>query len=258
MGTGSFLLRLLGALVCGVVIGTERQARQRAAGLRTSALVATGSAIFTLAATFLPGGNRLAAQVVSGVGVLCAGVILRTGMTVRGLNTAGTLWCVAATGVLAGLGQLQLAWLCALLVVGTHLVLRPVGHAIDRRLGSSSVGLGSGGASCYELRVMARQGDSYRVRSLVCSYLVQCETLVLWAFESGRDQRTGQVLFCLRLGAVGEAVRSLEWLCLRLSLLPEVLEVSWAPEGAPGGDTCQRRELCPLQGSWPSDDGSDS
>ena len=131
-GMGLFLARLLSALLCGLVIGLERQYRQRAVGLRTSALVATGSALFVLASTQLPGGNRLAAQVVSGVGFLCADVLLRDGLAARGLNTAGTLWCVAATGALAATGQLSLAVLSVLIIMATHLTLRPVARMIDR------------------------------------------------------------------------------------------------------------------------------
>ena len=90
-----FAFRLAVALLCGVVIGVERQYRQRTAGLRTSALAATGSALFVLVTALTSTDSRVAAQVVSGVGFLCAGVIIRDGLTVRGLNTAGTLWCAS-------------------------------------------------------------------------------------------------------------------------------------------------------------------
>jgi putative Mg2+ transporter-C (MgtC) family protein len=83
------ILRLAVALASGALIGIERQYRQHSAGLRTSALVATGSALFVLAAALTPGDSsplRVAAQVVSGVGFLCAGVIIRDGLNIRGLN----------------------------------------------------------------------------------------------------------------------------------------------------------------------------
>ena len=83
------VLRLAVALACGALIGIERQYRQHSAGLRTSALVATGSALFVLVAALTPGDTsplRVAAQVVSGVGFLCAGVIIRDGLNIRGLN----------------------------------------------------------------------------------------------------------------------------------------------------------------------------
>ncbi|PLK80960.1 magnesium transport protein MgtC, partial [Klebsiella pneumoniae] len=92
-----YMTHLLAAMLLGALIGAERQWRQRMAGLRTNALVATGAAVFILSAMSAspdsPG--RIAAQIVSGIGFLGAGVIMRDGMNVRGLNTAATLWCSA-------------------------------------------------------------------------------------------------------------------------------------------------------------------
>jgi len=100
-----FALRLGCALLCGAVIGVERQWRQRTAGLRTYTLVAVGSALFVMLATLTPGDSsptRIAGQIVTGIGFLGAGVIMRSGLTVRGLNTAGTIWCSS--------GLRQLTW----------------------------------------------------------------------------------------------------------------------------------------------------
>jgi putative Mg2+ transporter-C (MgtC) family protein len=100
-------LNLLVAACLGAVIGLERQWRQRLAGLRTNTLVALGAAIFVTYSHVVPDGvadTRIAAQVVSGIGFLGAGVIFKEGLNVRGLNTAATLWCSAAVGLLAGEG----------------------------------------------------------------------------------------------------------------------------------------------------------
>jgi putative Mg2+ transporter-C (MgtC) family protein len=89
------------------LIGFERQWRNRHAGLRTNTLVALGSASFVIFEALVPGDaspTRVAAQVVSGIGFLGAGLIFREGLSVRGLNTAATIWCSAAIGVLAGAG----------------------------------------------------------------------------------------------------------------------------------------------------------
>ena len=93
------------AFVLGTLIGAERQYRQRTAGLRTNALVAIGAAAFTDLGQRLGGdveSIRVIAYVVSGIGFLGAGVIMKEGMNVRGLNTAATLWCSAAVGAIAG------------------------------------------------------------------------------------------------------------------------------------------------------------
>ncbi|HMO07763.1 MAG TPA: MgtC/SapB family protein [Paracoccaceae bacterium] len=121
-------LNLSVALGCGAVIGIERQVRQRMAGLRTNALVALGAASFVVFAALFPdevSPTRVAAQVVSGIGFLGAGIIFRDGFNVHGLNTAATLWCSAAVGMLAGAGALAFAALLTGLVVFVNLGLRP-------------------------------------------------------------------------------------------------------------------------------------
>src|ERR1700729_1978160 len=98
--------RLLAALVLGACVGAERQWRQRAAGLRTNTLVCFGAAAFVdLGLTIAPGTTQVIAYVVSGVGFLGAGAIMKDGGNVRGLNTAATLWCSAAVGAYAGAGR---------------------------------------------------------------------------------------------------------------------------------------------------------
>src|SRR5580693_4842169 len=101
-----FAVRLIVALLFGALIGAERQWRQRMVGLRTNALVAAGAAMFVMMGGLIAGDGsqgRVAAYVVSGIGFLGGGVILKDGMSIRGLNTAATLWCTAAIGTLAGL-----------------------------------------------------------------------------------------------------------------------------------------------------------
>src|ERR1700733_3105855 len=108
IGIAQAAFNLGAAVSLGAVIGFERQWRNRLAGLRTNTLVALGAASFVTFAALVPGEaspTRVAAQVVSGIGFLGAGLIFREGMSVRGLNTAATLWCSAAIGVLAGAGH---------------------------------------------------------------------------------------------------------------------------------------------------------
>lgn len=129
---------LAAALGFGAAIGLERQWRARMAGLRTNALVAGGAALFVLLSQYgfigavsevQYDGSRVAAQIVSGIGFLGAGVIMRDGLSVRGLNTAATLWCSAAVGCLAGTGMFVLAAFGTAGVVGANLLLRPLGGA---------------------------------------------------------------------------------------------------------------------------------
>ncbi len=121
------LLLLLTSLFCGALIGAEREWAAKPAGLRTNLMICVGSTLFTIASVFSwihisgesptvdPG--RIAAQVVSGVGFIGAGAILRSGLHITGLTTAATIWFVAAVGVVIGLGFPLLGTLVSL--VGT-------------------------------------------------------------------------------------------------------------------------------------------
>jgi putative Mg2+ transporter-C (MgtC) family protein len=132
----TFVWNIGAALLMGMAIGFERQYRQHPAGLRTSALVCVGSALFVSLSRMMDheaSPTRIAAQVVSGVGFLAGGVILREGFSVRGMNTAATLWCTAAVGTLAGAGFVMQATIGTVAVLLVHLSLRPVVRAIDSR-----------------------------------------------------------------------------------------------------------------------------
>ncbi|MGN7999866.1 MgtC/SapB family protein [Sphingomonas sp. 22176] len=123
------------ALLLGAAIGAERQFRQRTAGLRTNALVALGSAAFVDLAQRIAGdleAVRVISYVVSGIGFLGAGVIMKEGMNVRGLNTAATLWCSAAVGACAGSDMAAEAATLAIFVIAGNTLLRPIVNAINR------------------------------------------------------------------------------------------------------------------------------
>lgn len=128
---------LLMAVLLGGAVGFERQWRQRLAGLRTNTLVALGAASYVVFADLFGDADasptRVAAQVVSGIGFLGAGIIFREGANVRGLNTAATLWCSAAIGVFAGHGAIIPAAMVAALVIAVNTVLRPVTRLINRQ-----------------------------------------------------------------------------------------------------------------------------
>jgi putative Mg2+ transporter-C (MgtC) family protein len=129
------LVSYLAAFVLGTLIGAERQYRQRNAGLRTNALVAIGAAAFVDLGQRLGGdveSIRIIAYVVSGIGFLGAGVIMKEGLNVRGLNTAATLWCSAAVGAIAGSDMLAEAVLLTGIVLLANTALRPLVDAINR------------------------------------------------------------------------------------------------------------------------------
>ena len=122
------LIRLALALAFGSLIGLERELRQKAAGLKTMALVALGAAAFAMMSnTFGPDNHnpgQIAAAVVGGIGFIGAGVIMHRGITVQGVTTAATLWAVASVGVAAGLGQYSLATVLTGGIVIVQLMVR--------------------------------------------------------------------------------------------------------------------------------------
>jgi putative Mg2+ transporter-C (MgtC) family protein len=123
------------ALVLGTLIGAERQWRQRTAGLRTNVLVAVGAAAFTDLGTRIlgaDGATRIISYIVSGIGFLGAGVILKEGTQIRGLNTAATLWCSAAVGAFAGAALWAEAIALSVFVLAGNTLLRPLVNYINR------------------------------------------------------------------------------------------------------------------------------
>ncbi len=125
---------LVAAFILGTLIGVERQYRQRSAGLRTNALVALGAAAFVDLGMRAAGSSstQVMAYVVSGIGFLGAGAIMKEGVNIRGLNTAATLWCSAAVGAAAGAGFLVEAAMLTGLVIAGNTLLRPLVNAINR------------------------------------------------------------------------------------------------------------------------------
>jgi len=130
--------RLLLAAAIGGLLGAEREVRRKSAGFRTNILIGMGSAVFTMMSIAIsadrgdPG--RIAAQIVTGMGFLGAGAILRTRNGVHGLTTAATVWVNAALGIAAGAGEYHLAVIGALITLAVLLVLHPIERGIEKRV----------------------------------------------------------------------------------------------------------------------------
>ena len=138
----TFTIRLVVAMILGGIVGLEREYRAKDAGFRTHFLVAIGSALFTLISMYgfadgVKDTSRVAAQVVSGIGFLGAGIIVFQRNVIRGLTTAAGLWVTAAIGMACGVGQFYMAVLVTLLIlIGLEVLNRFIPH-----IGSSSVQL---------------------------------------------------------------------------------------------------------------------
>jgi putative Mg2+ transporter-C (MgtC) family protein len=138
MTNTAFILRLLAALLAGLLIGFERQWHHKSAGLRTNTLVSIGAAIFVLLSikvTENVGGDvtRIIGQVVTGIGFLCAGIIFKEGINIHGLTTAVTVWCCSAVGCLAAAGYFEETFIATFFIIAVNLVLKPLDEWLTKR-----------------------------------------------------------------------------------------------------------------------------
>lgn len=218
-------LLLVSAMVLGALIGIERQRNQRLAGIQTNALVASGAAMFVLVAQNVTGEvspTRIAAQVASGIGFLGAGVIIRDGLNIRGINTAATLWCAAAVGVLAGSGFLALAAAGAATVLIANLVLRPMKWKLEKHPEESAEPT----QSIYFLRLIARMDAEARLRSQLLNAVQQKGLLLHW-MHSEDDEHPKRIIISAELaGPVGRE-NLIEAIVAQLSLDDAVSRIGW-------------------------------
>ena len=219
---GEVLVRIILAGVLGGAIGAEREIREREAGLRTHMLVAVGAALFTIVSayawrdfqfsaasgvTFDP--TRIAAQVVTGIGFLGAGAIIRQGLSIRGLTTAASLWVVAAIGMASGAGYYSAAVITTVLVLVSLWPLRILAFRLFERIRPGELRL--------EVELRANEGPSVLLDAL------EGQNVAVRAFEleDARDRR--RVVLDVRL-----AESRPESVTAELMRLEQVLGVRWA------------------------------
>jgi putative Mg2+ transporter-C (MgtC) family protein len=217
------------ALALGSAIGFERQWHQKMAGLRTNALVALGSCGFVVYSSMVGEGDptRVAAQVVTGIGFLGAGIILREGINVLGLNTAATLWCSAMVGTFAGSGYWIPSVVAAAFVVGTNLCLRPLVRRANRRLVQSS----SDAEAYYTITLTCKSAEEAHLRSLLLHALAQ-SGLGLRRMDSADIPDTTKVVVTAQAVAPKRSDPALEQIVGRLSLEPHITAATWQVNAA--------------------------
>ena len=211
------------ALLLGSVIGFERQWHQKMAGLRTNALVALGSCGFVVFSSMVDEGDptRIAAQVVTGIGFLGAGVILREGINVHGLNTAATLWCSAMVGTFAGGGFWVPSLVAAGFVTGTNRLLRPLVRLVNNRTVSAR-----DIETYYTVTLTCKGVEEAHLRSLLLHALSQGK-LGLRRINSADIADTSNVAVTAQVLATQRNDAALEQIVGRLSLEPHVSAVTW-------------------------------
>jgi putative Mg2+ transporter-C (MgtC) family protein len=219
---------VLMALLLGCAIGLERQWRDSVAGLRTNVLVAVGAAVFVLAGSL--GGtrdSRIAAQIVSGIGFIGGGAILREGVTIRGVNTAATLWCSAAIGVLCGMGFLREASMAAGVILFSNTALRPITYAIRRR-----VAMRRSTITYYLCRFTCHATDEASVRKKAVRVIEQNSLLVRSIHSEATANGASTVKISLSTSAKNDDVMEKIVACLNDE--ESVSAISWELLDHPG------------------------
>lgn len=233
VSTTEFITRLGLAFVLGAFIGLERQYRQKSAGLRTNTLVSIGAAGYILLSMSLTDNagdpSRVAGQIVTGIGFLGAGVIMKTGFDVQGLNTAATIWCTAAVGTLAGAGL----WLQAIILAGgiviAHVGLRPVGSRISRILPFRQE---NDGIFYYSFKIQCKEQVENHVRTIILNSLKPNEKLQLRSLKSiDSDENSLNTFITFEIMSNGKHDSEMEKLAAKLTLEYGVSEVGWEING---------------------------
>lgn len=217
-------LNMFVALSCGALIGSERQVRQRMAGLRTNALVALGAASFVVFSSLYPNEvspTRVAAQVVSGIGFLGAGIIFREGFNVHGLNTAATLWCSAAVGLMAGGGFWPFALVLTGAVVFINLGLRPLVKWLKKKTNA-----GVPIIRHYTVSVTCMPEQEAEVRAMMLRIL-GLGGLHISQIELGKPEGGDAIELTATVTADGLADQMLEQAATRLAVEPGLRRVGW-------------------------------
>ncbi|KHO27987.1 membrane protein [Mycolicibacterium setense] len=224
-------LELLGrvgfATLLGIAIGMERQWRSRLAGLQTMALVSMGSALYLILGAYAFEGadpTRVAAQIVTGIGFLGAGVIMKQGTSVTGLNTAATLWATAAVGAMAGAWFWREATAAAGIIIVANGLLHSIGQRMDRV--KSRAGRETSPAD-YVLDVACRADAEADVRAVILRAVAGPE-LQLRSLLSTATSAPDEVRLRAELSADVRDDKVLEDAVANVSLQPEIRSARWS------------------------------
>jgi putative Mg2+ transporter-C (MgtC) family protein len=217
-------ISLVIAFALGSLIGAERQYRQRTAGLRTNALAALGAAAFVDLGMTLNGNAgavQVLAYVASGIGFLGAGVIIKDGTNIGGLNTATTLWCSAAVGACAGADRPAEAAVLTCFVLASNTFLRPIANMINRAPIDESTA-----EAAFQVRVTVREAYRDEVRELLLQSL-EAANFALRGIEELEREGEDEVELIARLAITSAEPGELDALTAQLEKAVGVEHATW-------------------------------
>ncbi|HZH67686.1 MAG TPA: MgtC/SapB family protein [Chitinophagales bacterium] len=225
-----YTLRIGTAFLLGGIIGLERQWRQKNAGLRTNTLVAIGAASYVLLSIdlhSLSGGDpgRVTAQIVTGIGFIGAGVIMKDGFDVKGLNTAATIWCSAAVGTLAGMGLFTEALITSTAVVLSHLTLRPIGARLSK---ISAYRKAEVRETFYQVTIQCSLNTESNIRYWLLNQIEANDQLLLRSINRDVTETSPkEVMIKIEIASIGEQDSLLENLVTNLTIKFDITRAGW-------------------------------
>ncbi|GAB1444460.1 MAG: MgtC/SapB family protein [Cyclobacteriaceae bacterium] len=225
-----YILRIGAAFLLGGIIGFERQLQQKNAGLRTNTLVAIGAASYVLLSIDLhnlSGGDpgRVTAQIVTGIGFIGAGVIMKDGFNVSGLNTAATIWCSAAVGTLAGMGFFIEALVTTTAVVLSHLILRPISIRLSKLSAYRQADVRE---TYYQVSIECSLGIESNVRFWLLNHIETNDQLLMRSINRDViETNPEEVIIQVEVATIGKQENLLENLVTSLIMKLEVTRAGW-------------------------------
>lgn len=229
----TFSWHIVAALAMGLAIGLERQLQHHPAGLRTNALVCTGAALFVslsllMQETSTP--TRMASYIISGIGFLAGGVILREGLNVRGMNTAATMWCSAAVGTLVGSGFPIHGLIGTITVLVVHIGLRP----LDRWLDSHSRAAKNVEMS-YQVRLVCDADQEGTIRTILLRHVNTCPKMTVLGISTKEADHHESKQIVADIHAIERLDHEMQEVVSRMTIEPGVRSVSWRKSDPIGG-----------------------
>lgn len=220
-----FTIHLFSAVILGFIIGLERQYRHTLAGIRTNVLVCVGACLFVSYSFIVGNGDatRIAAQVVTGVGFLGGGVILREGFNVRGLNTAATLWCTASVGVLCSTGHILFAFIAAITIVLSNIILRPIARKMYNVKKPNN---DDEDEYIYTITIKCLEDVEFSLRSTLMQ-MVGTEKIILRKLESTEIEADSKMLIKAQIMSLEKSDMIIERIVGVLSLEKGVVSIGW-------------------------------
>lgn len=226
MDIWTYILRMVVAMGLGMIIGLERQFSRQMAGIRTNALISLGSCMFCLISFRAPGEGdafRIAAAVVTGIGFLGGGVIVRDGFTIKGLTTAATMWCASAVGVSVATGYLLEAVAATVLIILVNFAMRPLSQRIRMMQANKP-----SQAYQYHLVVACEKEMLMHVR-IALGQIAEGSRLVLRTLDEMPSLKPETARFALLLQSDREDSREVERVLSAALAQPGVISAAWEP-----------------------------